>query len=274
MIKLVIDPTRCAKENFCIDECPRQIIRLNNETGLPEIKPGHMKYCILCGHCIAVCPHSALEHTQIPKDACPPVDAALAINKAQMIQFFRVRRSARVFKDTPVEKEKIQALIDIAKYAPTANNSQMLEWIVLTDKEQVTGLAATTIEWMRSLIQIGPQAIYSPYVVPLVAAWDKGYDRVLKNAPVLIFATAPAEAFYGMTDSTIALSHLELAAPSVGLSTCWAGLLHRAMVQYEPLRAYVGLSADYPHFYPMMLGYSKHQYHRLPERKPPTIHWR
>ena len=278
-MKLVIDEAKCAKtkctmDKICINECPRQIIRLNKVSGLPEIKPVHINNCILCGHCIAVCPHQALDHTQIPKDACPPVDAERKISRAQMVQFFRSRRSARVFKDKPVEKDNIQALIDIAKYAPTANNAQLLEWIVLTDREQITGLAEKTIEWMRSLIQQGPEAIYSPYVVPLVSAWDNGLDRVLKNTPALVFATAPTEAFYGMTDLIIALSHFELAAPHFGLIGCWAGLLHRAMIQYEPLRAHVGLSETHPHFYPLMLGYPKYPYHRLPERKAPVIHWR
>jgi hypothetical protein len=32
-------------------------------------------------------------------------------------------------------------------------------------------------------------------------------------------------------------------------------------------------AAEYPHHYPMMLGYPKFKYHRLPERKPPKIAW-
>lgn len=274
MSKLIIEETRCTKDNICIDECPRQIIRPNSNTGLPEIKPENKNDCIRCGHCVAVCPHDALDHTLVPKAKCPPIDHAFEVGKNQAVQFFRTRRSARVFADKPVEKEKIRALIHLARYAPNANNFQALEWIVLTDKNRITELAAKTIDWMRVLIETGGEAVYSSYIVPLVSAWDKGFDRLLRHAPTVVFAAAPETAFYGMVDLTIALSHLELAAPSEGLAGCWAGLLHRAMLQYEPLRSSVGLTESYPYFYPMMLGYPKYRYNRIPERKTPLIHWR
>jgi nitroreductase len=42
---------------------------------------------------------------------------------------------------------------------------------------------------------------------------------------VLVVASAPKEATNGMVDVTLALSYLDLLAPTMGLGTCWAGLL-------------------------------------------------
>jgi nitroreductase len=76
-----------------------------------------------------------------------------------------------------------------------------------------------------------------------------------------------------MVDLTLALSYLDLMAPTMGLGTCWAGLLQGALLSSPDLKQKLGLPAEYPYHYPMMLGYPRFQYHRLPERKPPKITW-
>jgi nitroreductase/NAD-dependent dihydropyrimidine dehydrogenase PreA subunit len=274
MAQLIIDPEKCVKDGICADECPIKIISLNGPNGFPGIKPWAESACLACGHCVAVCPQGALDCSAAPLALCAPIQKELIIEKDQAVQFLRSRRSARGFKDKPVEKTKILEIIDIARYAPTASNSQLLEWIVISDRDQIAGLVEQTIQWMRGLVKEGPTAIYSSYIVPAVEAWDTGQDRILRNAPALVFATAPFEAVYGMVDLTIALSYMDLIAPTAGLITCWAGVLHRAMEINPALRDYVGIPETHPYYYPMMIGYPKHPYHRLPARKPPKITWK
>ena len=84
---------------------------------------------------------------------------------------------------------------------------------------------------------------------------------------------APAGARNGMVDLTLALCYLELTAPGYGLGTCWAGLLQGALMSIPELREQVGIPANYPFHYPMMIGYAKSRYYRLPERKAPRIEW-
>ena len=95
-----------------------------------------------------------------------------------------------------------------------------------------------------------------------------------KRSPVLIFASTPGEYVNGMVDLSIALSYFELVAMSTGLGTCWLGLITRALKDYEPLKEIIGLPKSHSHFYPMVLGYPKFKYHRLPERKPAKIFWK
>ncbi|MBT4363494.1 MAG: nitroreductase, partial [Desulfobacteraceae bacterium] len=75
-------------------------------------------------------------------------------------------------------------------------------------------------------------------------------------------------------DPVIALAYLELAAPVQGLGTCWAGLMNSAMVNSSKIRSSVGIPEDYPYFYPMMLGYPRFMFYRLPERNQSKIIWR
>jgi nitroreductase/NAD-dependent dihydropyrimidine dehydrogenase PreA subunit len=271
---LSIDEDRCNKDGLCAAECPTFIIRIKDEDSFPEIVPGGGEMCLKCGHCVAVCPFGALSHAEVPLEKCAPIRKEAKVSHAQAVQFLRSRRSVRHFKDKPVQKEVLQQLIEIARYAPTGSNAQPLEWIVVNDRERVKGIAEMAIEWMRAVLQKDPQPASAPYMPLLVEAWDMGVDTILRGAPGLIVATAPKEDLNGMVDLTLALSYLELAAPSVGLGTCWAGLLQGALRSNKSLKQALGISEKRPYHYPMMIGYPKFKYYYMPERKEPVIMWK
>jgi nitroreductase/NAD-dependent dihydropyrimidine dehydrogenase PreA subunit len=271
---LTVDRETCRKDGVCSRDCPMAVIRLQDGDGYPEMVSGGEQICIRCGHCVAVCPNGALSHEKIPLEACPLIKKELVLGEEQAVQFLRSRRSIRTFKDKPVEREKIQRLIEIARYAPTGSNSQLVEWVVYTDKEKVKKLGELTVSWMRQELEEHPDNPPFPYAGLIVAGWDAGLDTVTRDAPAVIVASAPRKAGSGLVDLSLALSYLELAAPTMGLGTCWAGLLQRGLCRWQPLKDTVGLAEEHIHFYPMMLGYPKAKYFRLPERKPPKITWR
>lgn len=274
MTLLNIDKDRCRQDGFCVRDCPRAIIRLRDKESYPELVAGSEPLCLICGHCVAVCPHGALSHKMVPLENCPPIQKELGIDEAQVVQFLRSRRSTRSFKDQPVEKEKIRKLIEIARYAPTASNTQLVEWLVFNDRDTVKEFARMAADWARALLEKDPDAAKMPYIPGIVAAADAGYDAVLRGAPALVVASAPREDLNGTVDLTLALSYLELAATGMGLGTCWAGILKGALLTWQPLQKAIGLPENHTHFYPMMLGYPKAKYFRLPERKPPKITWK
>jgi nitroreductase/NAD-dependent dihydropyrimidine dehydrogenase PreA subunit len=274
MSLLIIDENKCKQDGLCASDCPRGLIRLKDKESYPELVSGGEPLCIACGHCVAVCPHGAMNHKMVPIENCPPIQKESVINEAQAIQFLRSRRSIRSFKDRPVEREKIKKLIEIARYAPTASNAQLVEWLVFNDKDTVKGFAEMAADWARALLEKDPQAAKMPFIPGIVAAWDVGYDAVLRSAPTLIVASAPKEDLNGTVNLTLALSYLELAAPSMGLGTCWAGILKAALLTWGPLQKAIGLPEGHTHHYPMILGYPRAKYFRLPERKPPKITWR
>jgi nitroreductase len=222
---------------------------------------------------VAVCPHGALSHERVPIESSPAIKKSLTVDEKQAVQFLRSRRSIRFYEDKPVERDKIQRLIEVARYAPTAGNSQLVEWLVVSDRSVLSALAGMTIDWLRNLLRDNPglAKIYPPFQ-SILTQWDSGRDSVLRNAPVLVVASAPKEATNGMVDVTLALCYLDLLAPTMGLGTCWAGLLQGALISLPTLKELVGIPARHPHHYPMMLGYPKiKKYFRLPERKPPKI---
>lgn len=273
MSLLSIDQKKCKQDGLCAADCPMGIIQFEGKGNYPEISSERESMCLHCGHCVAVCPHGALDHAEVPLTACKAIDKALVISTGQAEQFLRSRRSIRQFTDKPVEQTTLRRLIKIARYAPTAINSQLVEWLVINDPQRLHAIAGQMIDWMRSLLH-DPKSPVMPYYSVLVNAWEAGIDSVLRSAPCLVAAMAPGPAPNRMVDLTLALSYLELAAPQYGLGTCWAGLLQGAMLANPALKQAVGIPQDYPFYYPMMIGYAKVRYYRLPERQAPKIHWR
>jgi nitroreductase/NAD-dependent dihydropyrimidine dehydrogenase PreA subunit len=275
MSLLNVDETKCKRDGFCVRDCPRAIIRIKDQESYPQLVPGGEQSCMTCGHCVAVCPHGAMSHTRVPIEDCSPIQKELVINEPQVVQFLRSRRSTRQFKDKPVEKQKIRRLIEIARYAPTASNTQLVEWLVFADRDTVKEFAKLAADWARAMLEKDPQAAQgNPYIPGIVAAWDAGYDAVLRGAAAVVVASAPKEDHNGTVNLTLALSYLELAAPGMGLGTCWAGLLQGALLSWPPLQKAIGLPEDHSHHYPMMLGYPKAKYFHLPQRKQPKITWK
>lgn len=270
---LTIDESKCNRDSVCVQECPMGIIEIKEKDAFPSLVEKSRELCIDCGHCVAVCPNGALSHSEIRIENCPLIRKELEISHEQAFQFLRSRRSIRVFKDQPVEQEKIQRLINIARYAPTAANAQLLEWNVYTDNDTIFRFAELTVDWMREQIKIPGNAFVS-FHIQFLKAWDAGYECVFRGAPVVLIPSAPSISNNDLVDLSIALSYLELAAPTLGLGATWAGLMQAALINSEALQKLVDLPKDHSRHYPMMIGYPKFKYHRLIERKTPIVHWK
>lgn len=270
---LTINADLCKKDGLCVAECPVFILVMKNKESIPVAIEGAEETCLRCGHCVAVCPHGALSHEATPLSTCPEVKQELDIDQDQAIQFLRSRRSVRVFKDKPVAKDTLEQLIKIASYAPTGSNLQMIEWVVFNDKKKLNEMSKLTVDWLRETRKQNA-ATAPPYLAKLIDAWDAGHHGILRNAPAVVLGMVNKDARNGLVDTTIALSYLDLAAPKFGLGTCWAGLLQGAMNNYPPVKEAMGITDDYPFYYPMMIGFNKSQYYRMPERKSPQITWK
>ena len=56
---ICIDKSKCKKDKLCIIDCPFSILR-KGEDGFPKPTEDAGKYCIECGHCVAICPESTV----------------------------------------------------------------------------------------------------------------------------------------------------------------------------------------------------------------------
>ncbi|MFC1882527.1 nitroreductase family protein [Thermodesulfobacteriota bacterium] len=274
MAFLTIDETKCKQDGICASECPRRIIIQEVDKSYPQIAQADEANCMVCGHCVVVCPHGALSVTGVDIEDCPEIEKDLVLSWLQTEQFLRSRRSTRWFKNKAMDRGTLEQLINTARYAPTASNAQNLHWTVIEGRDKLELLSQETINWMERVIEAQPDSPAADYFRPVLARWATGYDGILRTAQTLLVPSAPKESANGLVDLSIALAYLELAALPLGVGTCWAGLLRGAMLATPELVESMSLPEGHTWFYPMMIGYPKFKYHRLPERKAPVIHWK
>lgn len=259
MSQIIVDANLCKGDGACVAVCPAGMLSLNAK-GIPEEDPEGS--CILCGHCVAVCPQDAMTHTGLPQE--PFLPASKKLPDPEVIDSFLLsRRSVREFKGGPIARETLEALLDLARRAPTASNSQKLHWIVVEGGEKVHALSAEVINSMRAS-DLSPARL---------AQWNSGHDFVLRGAPTVVMACAPADYGWGKQDCAIALTFLELAAEARGLGVCWAGYLTRITAIHAPLREMLSVPEGYEVCGGLMLGERKYSYRLVPPRKPLSAQW-
>jgi nitroreductase/NAD-dependent dihydropyrimidine dehydrogenase PreA subunit len=273
MSLFTIDEKWCRKDGFCVAECPAMIIEMKTEDSFPTLVEGAEERCINCGHCVAVCPHSALTLARMPIESCTPVKEDLALGPEEVEQFLRSRRSIRSYQDRPVEKDELQRVIELARYGPTGSNSQQVQWLAVLTRDEVVRLTELAVDWMRATVKAKEPMAEQFQMAGIIRAWENGVDFICRGAPALVIAHGP-EAYPIMgIDSTIALTFFDLAAPSLGLGTCWAGFFMAAMAYWPDLTRALGVPDGHKPFGAMMVGYPDANYHRLPARNEARITW-
>jgi len=130
-----------------------------------------------------------------------------------IFQVIRDRRSIRKYKDTPVEREKIEQILDAARLAPSWKDMQCWRFLVLDDAEQRARVLAAFPD-------------------------DNPGKKAIAMAPVVIVVCAdPRESGvengieYFIADTAIAFEHLCLAAHALGLGTCWMGWYNEEQIK-------------------------------------------
>lgn len=110
------------------------------------------------------------------------------------MSLIRNRRSVRKYTGQPVEKEKIDALVETALRAPSSRSVNPWEFIVVTDKALLEKLSRAK---------------------PHGASF-------LKHAPLgIVVCGDAAKSDVWVEDTSIASIFLHLAAESLGLGSCW-----------------------------------------------------
>lgn len=270
---ITIDQEKCKQDGICAATCPMGLIELKDEKSFPTPIEKAEEICITCGHCVAVCPHGALSLKSMKSEQCTRIQKELQISPEQAEQFLRSRRSVRVYKDKPVEKELIIRLIDTARYAPSGHNSQPLKWLVIYDTAELQRLTAHVADWMRYMLKEQPEFAKSIHIDRVVEKWESGIDNICRKAPHLIIAHAHKDNRMAPASANIALTYLELAAYSLGLGACWAGYFNLAATLWQPLKQALLLPDGEISYGAMMIGYAKFKYQRIPLRNEAKVKW-
>ncbi|MHA2304943.1 MAG: nitroreductase family protein [Candidatus Hodarchaeales archaeon] len=153
------------------------------------------------------------------------------------LELLKSRRSIRKYKSTPVEQEKIDMCLEAAQYAPSASNKQPWEFMIIKKEET-----------RKKLAEIHP------------------YAKFVSESPVIFVPlTNPLiHAKYHQSDTALATIQFMIQAHSLGLGTCWAGVINSDI---EPKIKDILKVPDNLHVLALIaVGYANHT--RTTTRKP------
>jgi len=110
------------------------------------------------------------------------------------------RYSMRTFAPKPVEREKIDYILQAAQIAPSAVNFQPWSFIVITQAEMLTKLhACYPRDWFLTV----------KTCIVVVGNHEQSWKRPIDGKD------------HCDIDAAIAIDHMTLAATEIGLGTCW-----------------------------------------------------
>lgn len=151
------------------------------------------------------------------------------------------RRSVRKYKQTAVEEEKLQALLESARLAPSGNNTQPWHFIVVREEENRKAVmeAAHSQKWMMT----------APVFIVCVGDVKSRIDDT--TGVNLDENSFEWELKQVIRDTSIAIEHIVIEAESLGLSTCWI-----AWFTQEEIRPVLGIPQDKFVVSVLTLGYA------------------
>ncbi|WP_207263346.1 nitroreductase family protein [Desulfovibrio sp. Huiquan2017] len=258
---ITIDTRKCNRDGLCARACPVNLIKADGGE-IPEEVDGAAERCIRCGHCVAVCPTNALTNDLTPAGEYLPVPEVRPDAEA-MENLLMARRSVRDYRKAPVPREQLERLLETARRAPTASNSQKLSWTVIQSPEQLDRVREYALKWLAN----------DPMRSRYVEAANQGKDVVLRTATTLLVAHGPKDYFWTATDSAIALTYVELLAAAMGLGTCWGGLVTLASVDIPDMLPILGVPEGCKVGGALMLGRPRQKHHLVPPRNPARVAW-
>lgn len=261
MSLITVDQESCIKCGLCVEECPTRVLKLES-TGPVEI---NANACLACGHCVAVCPKEAIDNEKSPLAMQSEVGDLPKLDPEQAKNFIRSRRSIRSYKTKSVEREKLLQLVDVANLAPTASNTQGISYLIVDDKETIESIVEECVNWFEN------HPIFSKYGITNLYR-DYKVDGILRGAPSLILSLADKDFRNARENSIFSLTYLELFAPSLGLGSCWAGILEIcARNEDSPIHKLLNISDKKIITGCVMVGYPKHTFKRFTERQPLSV---
>jgi len=117
-----------------------------------------------------------------------------------ILDAIRRRYSCRAYQEKSIEQDKLDCILEAARLAPSARNTQDWRFVVVTDRETKRQVAGTTNR---------PEVFEKAGAI--IAACSNS-DEIMRCGQAI-----------GPIDVAIALEHICLQAADLGLGTCWIG---------------------------------------------------
>ena len=165
------------------------------------------------------------------------------------LDFIFKRRSVRKFEARKVEKEKLVQLLEAGMAAPSANNGQPWEFVVVTDDAM-----------LEEVRKVAPYGNYNCAAAIVVCG---SVAKSLKPA---------SSESYWIQDCTAAVENILIAAPALDLGTVWIGTYPRE-VRVKGLQDLLAIPSDVVPLALLYVGYPAEHPMARTQYKEDRVHW-
>jgi NAD-dependent dihydropyrimidine dehydrogenase PreA subunit/nitroreductase len=274
----LVDLETCLGDGICADVCPENCLEMIDEKAATvEDRADH---CIMCGQCVAVCPTDSLQMPELPAEDFRDL-TRLPFGYDQFSDFLKLRRSVRVFKDKPVERELIEKILEAASTAPMGLPPHSTEVVVIDQREELDILLKEVVKDYtrtvkafsspigRAIVRLSAGAedfaLLKDYIVDLARYANEAYhrdgtDRYMYKAPVVMLFHGNRWAMSYEENAHLICNYAMLTAVSLGLGNTIIGLLPPIVDRSKVLRERYGIPKDNKVCTSLILGYPKYRY--------------
>jgi nitroreductase len=241
---------------------------------------------------MAICSQQAITNSNFPKERIKSVNKKNMPSIDQILELLRTRRSTRVFKNHPVEKEEMDRIINAARFAPSTNNIQSTKFIVVQNKDVLKEISALTAQYLTKTVRFFRNPILNnlyriisqkktvslinriPEYEAVIKKYHKGEDIITHNAPALLFFHSQKNIGFSDVNASLAIQNAMLATHGLGLGSFYAGYVVAATKQQNDIPRLLRINLDHEIHGCIAIGYPKLKYEQWIERKTPNINWK
>ncbi|MDP7640670.1 MAG: nitroreductase family protein, partial [Candidatus Hydrogenedentes bacterium] len=194
------------------------------------------------------------------------LDRKLKFGRDEFAEFVRSRRSHRAYKDEKIPRADLEHLVQMARFCPTGGNAQPVQILIIEDEARLDKLSKLTQAAIQDLYPGAREKREK-------AGIEEREDPIFHKAPALMVFHIPKGRGSARTDSVIAAQTVVLAAMTIGLGTCYIGLLEHAWHTDETTREVLDLPEGHTLGSAIVLGYPALTFLRAVDRRPMDVRW-
>ena len=171
------------------------------------------------------------------------------------LTLIKTRHSTRKFLQKPVEREKLEQVIEAGRFAPSGGNNPTTHFLVIQVKTVLAEMARIAREEFAKM-ELTPDTYAS--LATAIKLSKKGTYVFHYNAPVLVLTANRIGYGNNMADCSCAVENMMLMANALDLGSCWINQINwlnenPVMVSYlktlgmqEGETVYVSMALGYP----------------------------
>lgn len=182
----------------------------------------------------------------------------------EIIQNILNRRSVRVYSEEQIKQDDLNLILQAGIYAPSGCNNQPWHFTVVQNQKVLKTLDEET---KKVLLTCGDEK-FENY------ANNEKYS-IFHHAPCAIVISGEKSALVPQIDCAAATENMMLAAESLGIGSCWIGLLTYLFksTQGKKYTQLLEIPEGYEPYYAISLGYKKINNPKPHPRREGTVNY-